>query len=148
TLVAFNHSGDLLASVGWDGMVRFWDPLSGKQLVSSPFPDGSRVQFSPDDQLLAFMRNGSKIGLLEVATGHECRTLHGHTGYKGPWGVDFSPTGRLLASASHDGVRLWDLAFNKEIALLPVGPSHSVLFLPDGTSLIAFGPSGLWRWPV
>src|SRR5262249_42786446 len=27
-------------------------------------------------------------------------------------------------------------------------PSHSVLFLPDGTSLIAFGPSGLWRWPV
>src|SRR5262249_4408036 len=80
-------------------------------------------------------------------TGRECRTLSGHQGLKGPWGVDFSPDGRLMASGSHDGVRLWDLATAREIARLPV-ESYTVVFDPASGSLISSGADGLYRWPI
>jgi WD40 repeat protein len=53
-----------------------------------------------------------------------------------------------MASASNDGVRLWDLAFAREIAFLPIGQSKSAVFHSDGKSLITTGSSGLHRWLI
>src|SRR6185503_1796833 len=36
TSITFNHRGNLLASMSWDGTVRLWDPIAGKELVTSP----------------------------------------------------------------------------------------------------------------
>ncbi len=143
--VAFNHGGDLLASTGWDGTTRLWDPISGKQLVSMP---GSFSRFSRDDRHLAFTNN-RQVGICEVAAGRECRTFYayGEQG-SGPWGVDISPQGRLLASASDDGARLWDLATGKEIAHLPIGNIRTALFHPSGDSLLTSGELGIHRWPI
>jgi eukaryotic-like serine/threonine-protein kinase len=145
---AFNHAGDLLASCGWDVTTRLWDPLSGKQLVSMP---GYHFHFSRDDRRLAyhFYDVGREVGICEIATGRECRTLYADAGQgRGPCSVHIHPCGRLLATAGDDGVRLWDLASHKELLRLPIGMARTALFDPDGKSLITYGLLGIQRWPM
>jgi len=75
------------------------------------------------------------------------RTLAGHASKV--LAVTFSPDGTTLASASRDGaIRLWDVASGAERTRLP-GKIMSVwglLFLPDGTSLLAVGSRGGQVW--
>src|SRR5262249_7976361 len=134
----FSNGGDLLVSTAWDNITRLWDPWTGRQLVSAPH-GGVHARFGPDDRRLGGPGTGT-CQLWEVATGRECRTLHGHaTGYKGPWGLDFSPNGNLLASAGNDGVQLWDVAGGRNLAFLPVARAQTVLFGPRGQSVITCG---------
>src|SRR5262249_33884086 len=58
------------------------------------------------------------------------------------------PEGRLLASASGDGVRIWDVASGKEVAFLNAGQHEAVLFHADGIRLYTFGRTGLRCWPI
>src|SRR5262249_6594074 len=57
--LTFNHAGNLLASHGWDGTTRLWDPVSGRRLVTA---QGAGTRFSPDDRRLAFGFN-APLGL-------------------------------------------------------------------------------------
>ena len=63
--IAFNHRGDLLASSGWEGVLRLWDPGTGRKLLSLS-GGGQSVRFSPDDRYLS-VQTGDEIQLLEVA---------------------------------------------------------------------------------
>jgi len=140
----FNHGGDLLASYGWDGMTRLWDPVTGKQLISIP---GAVQRFSRDDRWLAYAYLGPEVGLCEVATGRECRTLYAYGQEGHTRSIAISPRGRLLAAGNDDGIRLWDLALNQQIAHLPVEPVRA-LFDAAGNSLITNGRVGIHRWPI
>jgi eukaryotic-like serine/threonine-protein kinase len=135
----FSRGGDLLLSTSWDSTTRFWDPMTGQQLLSNP--GELYCQFGPDDQGLDYD--------WRVATGRECRTFHGPKELK--W-VAISPGGRLMASACADGVRLWDLAAaregDKELATLPLGLAARAHFDAKGESLITDGSAGLQRWPI
>src|SRR3954454_23349212 len=66
----------------------------------------------------------------------------------GPACVEYSPDGRLLASADGDGVRLWEVATTLEVARIPVAPCETARFHPLGTEMITYSPTGLRSWPV
>jgi serine/threonine protein kinase/WD40 repeat protein len=146
---AFNHGGDLLASSADDGTTRLWDVIGGKELVIVP---GSFIQFSGDDRFLAYAKP-TEVGIWEVATGRECRTLHAPAQkLPGPFTVSFQPRGRLLASTNTDGVRFWDVTTGKELGLLPARGVYSSQssgdFDPSGGSFLACDTLGARRWPI
>ncbi len=151
----FAHAGHLLATWSWDGTTRLWDAASGEALVTTA---GAFWRFSADDRRLVF-RTGTTVGTWEVAHGRECLTLHhGMIGNRATSnavhlrGADFSPDGRLLATVGTDGVRLWEVETGRELAHLKTGNCITVLFHPDGHSLITLSLRGLrgllHRWPI
>jgi WD40 repeat protein len=150
--VEFSPAGGLLASDSLDRTTRLWDPVGGRLLVTAAQP---MVRFSRDGSRLGF-HDEIRLGAWEVADGRECRVLHdglvgnrsGWLGYKGPQSLDFSPDGRLLASAGGDGVHLWDVAAGEEAGYLTVGDHSAVVFHPDGDRLYTHGRTGLRCWPI
>jgi serine/threonine protein kinase/WD40 repeat protein len=144
--VAFSPDGNLLLSWSWDGTGRLWDPWTGRHLVSF---GGAASHFSRDGRWLA-SRNGTKLGLWEVASGREYRTLPGPSGpvFHGyEEGSISAPDGPWLAVAGRQGVQLWDLAAGKERAFLRLGPTWGAVFHPKGRELFTSGTAGLFRWP-
>lgn len=149
TTVVFNRQGNLLASYGWDGITRLWDPFLGRQLVSTPGEMVQSGQFSPDDTQLGFSLSPREVGIWEVAPGVECRSL-GRGATRPPYSLAaaFSADGQFLATASDDGVRIWDLCNNREIGLSSEPGFFTVGFHPQTGYLFATGWSGFSSWPI
>jgi len=147
----FAHSGYLLATASWDGTTRLWNAAAGEPLARAP---NTLLGFSPDDRRLAFT-SGEKIGVWDVAAAPVCQTLHpgmrGNTETRDATVVswaDISPDGRLVATSDGDGVRLWEADTGRELAHLKAGYCDTVLFHPEGRSLISSGKWGIYRWPI
>ena len=99
----------------------------------------NEIQFSPDGTLLAV---GSHIGvwLYDVETGEE-KSLFGSGVCEA---LRFSPDGRFLAVSSAETlIQLWEIATEREVALIDLYADASVLrFSSDGKTLIGLYGSG------
>jgi serine/threonine protein kinase/WD40 repeat protein len=143
--VLFNHRGTLLASSGWDGILRLWEVPSGQLLVRTHGVTEA-VAFSPDDRFLATRQADGRLRLWEIAPALEYRSLAWDPPGLAPGAV--SSDNRLLAVGAQRGADLWDLHTGKRLPRvdgLP-GPNH-VLLEPSG-ALITNAPHGVFRWPV
>ena len=133
--VAFDPTGQTLASVSEDRTVKLWDPASGKLLRTlEGHKDSVRsVAFDPTRQTLASSSDDKTVKLWEPASGKLLRTLEGHEHWV--WSLAFDPTGRTLASGSVDQtVKLWDPASGK---LLRTLEGHTATVF-----IVAFDPTG------
>jgi WD40 repeat protein len=137
--VCFIDEGKTLVSAGSD--LRLWDVASGTPKSSMPHVQTSSIKVSPDGRILAAAHWGNgTISLFDIATGKFVHSWRAHDAVLND--LTFSPSGKVLASAGHDGmVRLWDAASYQLLTVLRghVGPVDPVLFAPDGQTLASGG---------
>jgi serine/threonine protein kinase/WD40 repeat protein len=152
--VRFNPLGDRLVGCAWNGTIHLFDVPTGRWLFStfSLHTVGLGLnQFDPTGTRLAAARVGARqerIGLLSVADGREYRALvhDGPAQANGP--LALHPGGRLAAQVFPDGVALFDLETNREVAFAPA-PLGACRICFDGVgNLLTNSSVGFLRWPV
>jgi WD40 repeat protein len=107
--LAFSPDGKLLASCGYDKLIKVWDTASGKEVRTLREHSDSvyAVAFSPDGKLLASAAADRAVKLWEAATGRLLYTLGEPTDWV--YAVAWSPNGRELAAAGADrSIRVWE----------------------------------------
>ncbi len=131
--VSFSFDGQFLASRGWDGILRFWDPWTGQQLFKQRVP-GFSSGFGSSNYRYAYNAGQCRWALLELSPARECRLLRPGSS-AGPQGqnCDFSPDNRRLLTAHQDGVRLWDVESGRMLKFVPQEGTRYAIFsrVPD-----------------
>ncbi|MBI4600925.1 MAG: hypothetical protein HY721_03105 [Planctomycetes bacterium] len=143
---AFNHAGSLLATSAWDSTTRFWDPWTGRLIVTTT---GSLAGgFSLDDRRLGFIFSNDHWGVWDVAARRERILIDRSFAPLTCDHASFSPDGRQLAIAALEGLAFWDVEARRLAAFAAVGRTRTPIFGPDGRGLLVTGHRGVHRWPV
>lgn len=162
TSVAFFPDRKVLASAGYDWLIRFWDPATGKELrrldgIGEPV---HQMALSPDGAFLivVLLNEARSVRLWRVTTGQELPWSASHARARHTPSVSaaaFSPDSRTLATAELDGnIHLWEVPVGKELGQLK-GREKSdrgvlaVAFSPDGKVVLSASNRGLLSaWKV
>lgn len=139
--VAFDATGNVLASGSKDESVRLWDVQTHRclQVLEGHKSDVRSLAFSDDNQHLASGSSDQAIRLWDVKTGVCWHVLQGHTG--GVFTLAFTAHDQQLISGSFDQtIRVWNLQTGESIKVLRGHTSGiwSVAICPDN-QLLASG---------
>jgi WD40 repeat protein len=152
-IVDLSLSGSGLVAIAADEAGAFViDSASGEQIHHlTGHRDGTcRVEFSPDERLLATSSQDGTAKLWDLATGEEVISLTGHAGPV--CGLAFSPDGARLATAGEDGTaRVWDPTTGEELVAVSghAAGIGNVSFDPTGNLISTAGGDGLTKlWNV
>jgi RNA polymerase sigma factor (sigma-70 family) len=133
----FSPDGKCLVTASGDGIVRVWDPASGKELRRwDTVGWAGAFAISPNGKTLASLGTGHTVRLWDPATGKELREHPGH--YQGFNFLALSRDGKALASGGWDcDVRLWDTATGRPVRRVGTGDDlkRPLCFSRDGRLL-------------
>ena len=140
--VAFHPTGQYLASGSRNGVIKLWDPHTGRLLRT--FRAGERkvipvLAASVVSGMASALGHGPFLTLSALILERTEIMVHR---------VAFSPDGKLLACACSDGfVEIWDLQAGKKLRDWKAHPSpvHWVIFSPDGQRLASASVSYGWE---
>ncbi|HSR52752.1 MAG TPA: serine/threonine-protein kinase [Acidobacteriota bacterium] len=140
--VYFSPNSPLVATYAWDETTRLWNAVTGESLLTAPV----RIKgFSKGGGQLAF-RSKDSFGVWTVLHEDMFRIFYGHSG-KNPQRAAFSPGGRWLASAGHDGLILWDREGYWPARVLSTSDAGGVFFDAQ-QGLYGCTQEGLKRWEL
>jgi hypothetical protein len=138
--LAFNPDGKILASCGYDRLIKLWDVAAKKELQALKDHSDSvyGIAFSPDGKLLASAAADRAVKVWEVATGRRLYTLAESTDWL--YAVAWSPDGRHLAAAGVDkSIRVWQVSAEGGRIVHSVfaheAPVLRLAYTPDGQTL-------------
>ena len=140
---------ELLASAGFDGTVKIWDPATGRQHTVLEGHQGRVWSVCPvraaGQDLLASADGDGTVRIWDPATGRQRNILEGHQGRVNAVCPVQVAGQELLASAGDDHtVRIWDPTTAEVWALMRVeGPLHACAQI-DAKGLAAGGHGGLY----
>ena len=151
--LGFNASGTMLCSEAWDGVLRFWDPFDGNVLFSSRTEFVAALRCAAGCDVWAGCTESGRIGFWRADEHEVYQRLSSNPSTAAERYVHLaispqSPAGKcLLAAATPQGVRFWDLGTRRPIGLLPAESVGRVQF--DGTGALWTNSSaGIQRWPI
>jgi WD40 repeat protein len=121
TDIAFTADGARLLTAHYDGTIRVWDPIAGKELhrMKCPARGSLSVGSSLDSRWVAAGRPDRKITVWELATGKEVLTLASHD--SAVRDVAFTRDGRGIVGNADLSPILWSLS-PKELPRLNMTP--------------------------
>eukprot|EP01113_Clastostelium_recurvatum_P037840 TRINITY_DN5573_c0_g1_i2.p1 TRINITY_DN5573_c0_g1~~TRINITY_DN5573_c0_g1_i2.p1 ORF type:complete len:500 (+),score=118.50 TRINITY_DN5573_c0_g1_i2:135-1634(+) len=144
TSVSFHPLGDYFVSASLDKTWAFHDVHSGRTLrrvedqqIHSGYHS---CEFHPDGLILATGAADATVRIWDAKSHNNVATFEGHTGPISD--ISFSENGFYLATASLDGVKLWDLRKLKNFLSIPATSDagvHAVSFDRSGTFLAMAG---------
>ena len=139
--------------------IKFWDVLTGKQIGVTPLPANSEVQFmafAPSGKLLAYSDFDGFIHLVDAATGHPIRKLHGDGPQGGVFAFSLDSDKVFGYTPATALIHEWSVALGKTLrkletplaqgvdSVLPLsaGVQLGLSLSPDGKTLVLFGTMG------
>ena len=134
--VLFSPDSKLLATCGFDQVVRVTDVETGRELWSRSWSFPTALAFRPDSRRLAVGGQETRIAIVDATTGAPAHTLSGHA--LSVLDVEYSPDGKSLASSSYDEtVALWNAETGARLKTLRghTKPVQSLAFSPSGKRL-------------
>jgi WD40 repeat protein len=137
--LAVSPNGKLIASGGWNPVIRLWDAATGKEVrqLGNLGQGVDCLVFTPNGKTLVSAGRDETVRLWEVATGKEIHRLP-----KGGTVAALSADGKLLATGGWDKtIHLWDVPSGRKLRSFPVPHRgiSSLAFSPKGRLLVSGG---------
>jgi WD40 repeat protein len=146
----------ILISGSYDQTIKQWDLATGNMLKSSYDDSGAiyAIAVNESAQIIASAGGDGRVTLWQLETGEELRWLTGNI--SSVESLSISPDGRTLAAGCIDGqIKLWQLepglSGSRQLPQPPlpirilnahVGQVKSLVFSPDGLTLLSSGADG------
>jgi eukaryotic-like serine/threonine-protein kinase len=134
TAIGFDSQYRFYARANTAGFISIRNTSDDREIqrIASGSILGIGLYFSPDDQFLFAVGQGSKLGLWRVADGHQVI----QEDLRDCWANAFSPDGRRLAVGQYERVICFELPTGQELNRWTVSaPVDSLAFHPDSSQL-------------